>query len=61
MSDLPLLLGGRQAWAGTRFVPERDWPEVERRGRAFRAIWAEFARTGGVRAADDETLTFDRG
>ena len=32
MSDLPLLLGGREAWAGTRFVPERDWPEVERRG-----------------------------
>jgi para-nitrobenzyl esterase len=61
MSDLPLLLGGREAWAGTRFVPERDWPEVERRGRAFRAIWAEFARTGRVTAADDETLTFDRG
>jgi len=61
MSDLPLLLGGREAWAGTRFVPERDWPEVERRGRAFRAIWADFARTGEVRAPDDETLTFDRG
>ena len=61
MSDLPLLLGGREAWAGTRFVPERDWPEVERRGRAFRAIWAEFARTGQVTAEDDETLTFDRG
>jgi len=60
MSDLPLLLGGRAAWAGSRFVPERDWPEVERRGRAFRAIWAEFARTGQVTAADDETLTFDR-
>ncbi|WP_244993311.1 carboxylesterase family protein [Curtobacterium flaccumfaciens pv. flaccumfaciens] len=61
MSDLPLLLGGREAWAGTRFVPERDWPEVERRGRSFRAIWADFARTGEVRASDDETLTFDRG
>lgn len=61
MSDLPLLLGGREAWAGSRFVPERDWPEVERRGRAFRAIWAEFARTGRVTAADDETLSFDRG
>jgi para-nitrobenzyl esterase len=61
MSDLPLLLGGREAWAGTRFVPERDWPEVERRGRAFRAAWAEFARTGRVTAPDDETLTFDRG
>ncbi|TCL88550.1 para-nitrobenzyl esterase [Curtobacterium sp. PhB142] len=60
MSDLPLLLGGREAWAGTRFVPERDWPEVERRGRAFRAIWAEFARTGAVTAPDDETLTFDQ-
>jgi len=61
MSDLPLLLGGRAAWAGTRFVPERDWPEVERRGPAFRAVWAEFARTGRVTADDDETLTFDRG
>jgi len=61
MSDLPLLLGGRSAWVGSRFVPERDWPEVERRGRAFRAVWAEFARTGRVTAADDETLVFDRG
>ncbi|PZF56258.1 carboxylesterase/lipase family protein [Curtobacterium sp. MCSS17_008] len=61
MSDLPLLLGGREAWAGSRFVPERDWPEVERRGRTVRAIWAEFARTGGVSAPDDETLVFDRG
>ncbi len=61
MSDLPLLLGGRTAWVGSRFVPERDWPEVDRRGRALRAIWAEFARTGRVTAADDETLVFDRG
>ncbi|MGU3411404.1 carboxylesterase family protein [Microbacterium sp. M1A1_1b] len=61
MSDLPLLLGRRDAWAGSRFVPERDWPEVERRGPRIRAIWAEFARTGRVTAADDETLTFDRG
>ena len=61
MSDLPLLLGRREAWAGSRFVPERDWPEVERRGPRVRAIWAEFARTGQVAAADDETLTFDRG
>ncbi|MCL9666189.1 carboxylesterase family protein [Curtobacterium albidum] len=61
MSDLPLLLGGRTAWVGSRFVPERDWPEVDRRGRALRAVWAEFARTGRVTAADDETLVFDRG
>jgi len=61
MSDLPLLLGGRDAWAGCRFVPERDWPEVERRGRALRAAWAGFARTGTVTAPDDETITFDRG
>ncbi|WP_254787087.1 carboxylesterase family protein [Curtobacterium sp. MCBA15_001] len=61
MSDLPLLLGRRDAWAGSRFVPERDWPEVERRGPGVRAIWAEFARTGRVTAPDDETLAFDRG
>lgn len=61
MSDLPLLLGRRDAWAGSRFVPERDWPAVERRGPGVRAIWAAFARTGRVDAPDDETLTFDRG
>ncbi|PZE87000.1 carboxylesterase family protein [Curtobacterium sp. MCBD17_032] len=61
MSDVPLLLGDRQAWAGSRFVPERDWAAVERRGPGIRAVWAEFARTGRVTIADDETLTFDRG
>lgn len=61
MSDVPLLLGDRAAWAGSRFVPEKDWAAVERRGPGHRAIWAEFARTGQVTAADDETLTFDRG
>ncbi|MEV7934077.1 carboxylesterase family protein [Curtobacterium sp. NPDC089185] len=61
MSDLPLLLGGREVWGGSRFVPLRDLAEVERRGRAFRAVWAEFARTGTVTAPDDETLVFDRG
>jgi para-nitrobenzyl esterase len=61
MSDVPLLLGDRQAWAGSRFVPERDWVAVERRGPGMRAVWAEFARTGRVTVADDETLTFDRG
>ena len=39
----------------------RVGPEVARRGRAFRAVWAEFARTGRVTAPDDETLVFDRG
>lgn len=61
MSDLPLLLGGRADWAGTRFLPERDWAEVERRGPRMRAAWAEFARTGAVSVPDDEGLTFDRG
>ncbi|ROS77833.1 para-nitrobenzyl esterase [Curtobacterium sp. PhB130] len=59
MSDLPLLLGRKAAWAGSRFVPERDWAEVERRGPGVRAIWAEFARTGRVTAPDDETLVFE--
>jgi para-nitrobenzyl esterase len=61
MGDLPMLLGDRESWAGSRFVPERDWPEVERRGPALRAVWAGFARTGRVDAADDASLVFDRG
>ncbi|MFS0728841.1 carboxylesterase family protein [Curtobacterium sp. 1P10AnD] len=61
MSDLPMLLGGRAAWAGSAFVPERDWPAVEERGRRIRAIWAGFARTGRVEEPDDETIAFDRG
>lgn len=61
MGELPMLLGGREAWAGSLFVSERDWPEAERRGPGMRAIWAEFARTGRVTASSDETLAFDRG
>ncbi|WP_031274549.1 carboxylesterase family protein [Curtobacterium sp. B8] len=61
MSDLPMLLGGRAAWAGSAFVPERDWPAVDERGRRIRTVWAEFARTGRVTAPDDDTITFDRG
>lgn len=61
MSDLPLLLGGRDAWAGSPFVAARDWPAVEERGRRLRAVWAEFARTGRVDAPDDTSITFDRG
>ncbi|MEK6342519.1 MAG: carboxylesterase family protein [Curtobacterium sp.] len=60
MSDLPMLLGGRSGWAGAAFVPERDWPVVEERGRRIRAVWAEFVRTGRVVADDDETIAFDR-
>ncbi len=61
MSDLPMLLGGRAAWAGSAFVPERDWAAVDERGRRLRAVWAEFARTGRVTSDDDETIAFDRG
>ncbi|WIB00155.1 carboxylesterase family protein [Curtobacterium sp. MCBA15_012] len=61
MSDVPMLLGGREAWVGSRLVPAREWPAVERRGRALRAVWAGFARTGRVSVPDDETIVFDRG
>lgn len=50
VTELPLLLGTRRSWAHTRLLGSEDWGDVERRGRRVRAIWAEFARTGTVRA-----------
>jgi para-nitrobenzyl esterase len=63
MSDIPLLLGSKQAWEQTSFVGPDAWPEVEVQGRELRRIWAEFARTGTVPAdaSPSGALTFDRG
>ncbi len=62
--DVPLLLGTRRAWENTKLVGRTSWADLDRRGRAVRALWADFARTGGVsrenaRAASD-SLTVHR-
>lgn len=62
--DLPLLLGTRNAWEGTKLVGRTSWADLDQRGKAVRALWAEFARTGKVspgtaRAASD-SLTVHR-
>ncbi|OUE05702.1 hypothetical protein CMMCAS08_02885 [Clavibacter michiganensis subsp. michiganensis] len=51
-SDVPLILGTREAWTRMRLVPLEAWPEVAARGLAVRQVWADFARTGEV-AADE--------
>jgi para-nitrobenzyl esterase len=48
LTDLPLLLGSRQAWEGAPLLGSADWADVDRRGRVVRGIWAGFARTGTV-------------
>ncbi|MFT2712030.1 carboxylesterase family protein [Clavibacter sp. Sh2126] len=63
-SDLPLILGTRDAWTRMRLVPPEAWPEVAARGRAVRQVWADFARTGEVAADADARacgMRFDRG
>ncbi|WP_445337881.1 carboxylesterase family protein [Clavibacter sp. CFBP 8614] len=63
-SDLPLILGTRDAWTRMRLVPPEAWPEVAARGRAVRQVWGDFARTGEVAAdadARDCGMRFDRG
>lgn len=62
--DLPLLLGTRRAWENTKLVGRTSWSDLDRRGRAVRQLWADFARTGSVspraaRAAS-ESLTVHR-
>ncbi|MFI9627896.1 carboxylesterase family protein [Streptomyces sp. NPDC052042] len=44
--ELPLLLGARAAWRNSPMLGEADWDEVDELGRAVRAAWAAFARTG---------------
>ncbi|MFT2691971.1 carboxylesterase family protein [Clavibacter zhangzhiyongii] len=63
-SDVPLVLGTREAWTRMRLVPPEAWPEVAERGRAVRRVWADFARTGEVAADADARgcgMRFDRG
>ncbi len=63
-SDLPLILGTREAWTRMRLVPPEAWPEVAARGLAVRQVWADFARTGEVAADADARacgMRFDRG
>ncbi|WP_369207500.1 carboxylesterase family protein, partial [Streptomyces sp. PU-14G] len=44
--ELPLLLGSRDAWRGSPMLGETAWEDVESLGRAVRARWLAFARTG---------------
>jgi para-nitrobenzyl esterase len=44
--ELPLLLGSEDAWKGAPMLGDADWAEVDALGRAVRAVWASFARTG---------------
>ncbi|WBU37904.1 carboxylesterase family protein [Homoserinibacter sp. YIM 151385] len=62
-ADIPLLLGGPEAWASTAFAGPRDWEAVDRRGRALRAMWAAFARTGEVPepGTEDPGIELERG
>lgn len=59
LTDLPLLLGSREAWEGTPLLGTADWADVERRGRLVRHLWAEFARTGTLQEIPvNDTITF---
>lgn len=44
--ELPLLLGNRAAWRTSPMLGDTPWEQVEERGRAVRAAWTAFARTG---------------
>ncbi|MBR8741790.1 carboxylesterase family protein [Nocardiopsis sp. MG754419] len=48
ITDLPLLLGTRESWEHASLVGRTTWEEIDRRGRAVRRVWGEFARTGVV-------------
>ncbi|MFJ4575230.1 carboxylesterase family protein [Streptomyces sp. NPDC088846] len=44
--ELPLLLGSRAAWRRSPMLGHTPWDEVDGLGRAMRATWTGFARTG---------------
>ena len=50
VTDVPLLLGGRESWGHTLLVGRSEWSDIDRRGRKVRQIWADFARTGTLAA-----------
>ena len=65
VTDLPLIFSSRSVWDGTNLLGTHPWEDVERRGRAIRAIWGSFARNGTVplalAAAAADTVQFERG
>ncbi|MER5360369.1 carboxylesterase family protein [Streptomyces sp. NPDC002785] len=44
--ELPLLLGSRAAWQQCPMLGDTTWAEADELGRAMRATWTAFARTG---------------
>ncbi|MEU6126837.1 carboxylesterase family protein [Streptomyces sp. NPDC047123] len=44
--ELPLLFGTRDAWRASPMLGNTPWEETDRLGRALRASWTAFARTG---------------
>jgi len=61
ITDIPLVLGSRQAWEGAQLLGAATWADIDRRGRLVREIWAGFARTGKVPAETADlagTITF---
>ena len=48
--DLPLLLGNKEAWAGSRIIAGASWDSINAHGRKMRQLWADFAR--GVQLDD---------
>ena len=65
VTDLPLIFSTQSVWDGTNLLGAHPWEDVQRRGRAVRAIWGSFARTGRVPtalgAAAADTLQLERG
>lgn len=60
--DLPLLFPDRDAWADAELLAGVDWDELDRTGRAMRAIWGAFARGEdlGERGGVPGALTYRR-
>ncbi|HWK48846.1 MAG TPA: carboxylesterase family protein, partial [Steroidobacter sp.] len=49
--DLPLLFGDEQTWQDADLIAGLEWPEVHASARKVRALWALFAKTGGLETA----------
>ena len=46
--DLPLLFGDQRTWEGAGLLKGATWDEIHSRGRAVRAVWAQFASGKGL-------------